>query len=103
MDNNDKIKLLELINKPLCKESIMMLYDSHNIKYEKCELFGDFVQSLYGLVFNTYLADEKNTTINLDKDILKIWSDIFDYEKDKTKYEMDMLIEVYSLLEKSLK
>lgn len=58
----NKSKTLELLNhinnSPMSKENIAFLYSTNSIKYEKCELFGDFVQSLLNLVFDTYMGDE---------------------------------------------
>ena len=59
MDNNNKQRnLLAYINTPMSKESIMMMYDAHNVRFEKCELYNDFVQSLLRLAFDTYMGDE---------------------------------------------
>jgi len=54
----NKENFLAYINNPMSKESVSVLFDSHNIKYEKCELYGDFVQSLLILIFDTYLGDD---------------------------------------------
>lgn len=150
MISNDKgVGLLNYINKPMSKESILVLYAAHNIKYEKCELYSDFVQSLISLIFNTYLGDEittvldqknhfkwcwnKNVTnfklegifVNSQKlykyfydfmfqvfytvpkteveqandNILKLWKYILDYNNNKSKSDVDTLIEVYKLFE----
>ncbi len=56
MDKNRN--LLAYIRNPMSKESIVILYDSHNIRYEKCILYNDFVQSLLLMVFETYMGDE---------------------------------------------
>lgn len=154
MDNNsDKISFLAYIHNPISKESVAIIYASNNIKYEKCELYGDFVQSLLMLAFDTYLGDDIMTTkdqikhfkwcwdkvvsnfreegiyfknIKLynyflefmlevfymydskkqfdytDNGILKIWNDIFSYEKQKTQADIDTLVEIYNIFEKSL-
>lgn len=52
------LELLNYINTPLSKESISLLYATHNIKYEKCELYSDFIQSLIFLIFDTYMGDD---------------------------------------------
>jgi hypothetical protein len=59
MDNNNKHRnFLAYINNPMSKESIIVIYDANNVKFEKCELYSDFVQSLLRLAFDTYLGDE---------------------------------------------
>jgi hypothetical protein len=150
----DRISFLAYINNPMSKESINMLYTSNNIKFEKCELYGDFVQSLLILAFDTYLGDDvtnpeaqvnhfkwcwERNIVNFaeegivfinprlydyflefmlevfysysdkkpfdytDKGLLRIWQDVFDYTKIKTNSDIDTLIEIYSIFEKSLK
>lgn len=151
---NNKQGFLDYINNPISKESIAVLYGSNNIKFEKCELYSDFVQSLLRLAFTTYMGDDvttinqqiehfnwcwnknkenfldegllfdnhklysyflefmlevyytaidKSETISMDKNILKIWYNIFDYNRSKSNSDMDNLIEVYLLFESSLK
>lgn len=150
---NDKWeKLLNYINKPLARETIIDYYTKHNIIYERCELYCDFVLSLVDLIFDTYLGDELmneaerrnhfkwcwNTTVNrftkegiyvdnqklykyfldfmttvwysipkkeynkLTRNINKLWSDILNYNGNKSKSDIDTLIEVYKLFENSV-
>jgi hypothetical protein len=153
MENNKHRNFLAYINNPMSKESIMVIYDANNVKFEKCELYSDFVQSLLRLAFDTYLGDEvtnveeqtnhfkwcwdknrdnfleegiyfqgnklyeyfleymlevfysseKKQTDFTDKTSLKLWFDIFDYNKLKTNSEMDTFIEIYKLMDASLK
>lgn len=152
MDNKNK-KFLDYIKNPMSKESITVIYDANDIKFEKCELYGDFVQSFLILVFDTYMGDdstnqeqqikhfnwcweknvsnfkeegifinsenlknyfleylliifygsEKNDIDYTDNESLRLWKNIFDYTKIKTKSEMDTFIEIYKIFEKSLK
>jgi len=149
MNNN----LLTYLNKPISKDSIFVIYASNNIKYEKCGLYNDFVQSLLMLVFSTYLGDDfmtiedqikhfrwcwnkvidnfkeegiyfKNPKLynyylefmlevfymaeNKEKkdysyeSVLKLWENIFNYDRTKTQADLDTLVEIYNLFEKSL-
>ena len=151
MDKNRN--LLAYMRNPMSRESVLMLYNSHGIKYEKCELFNDFVQSLLLLVFETYMGDEVTVLNNqikhfrwcwvnnvdnfnkegivfespllydyflqymleifyseknkakhshIEENCLDLWSDIFNYNKNKTNADMDMLIEIYRLFEESM-
>lgn len=150
----DRINFLAYINNPMSKESVSVLFAANNIKFERCELYGDFVQSLLMRIFDTYLGDEvmdqdaqtnhfgwcwKKTTDDFakegiiienpklynyflefalevfysykekkqfdytDRGILRIWSQIFDFTKTKTNSDVDTLIEIYNIFEKSLK
>ena len=154
VNKNKTLELLNYINTPMSRESIMVLYNANNITHEKCELYSDFIQSVILIVFDTYMGDDitdmaqrknhfkwcwdknienfkkegigvaslklynyflefmnevyysttnksENTKINAN--ILKLWSYIFDYDNNKSKSDMDTLIEVYKLLEVSIK
>ena len=39
----------------------------------------------------------------MNKNILKIWYNIFDYERPKTNADIDTLIEIYNIFQVSLK
>lgn len=152
--NNKRHNFLDYINTPMSKESIAVLYGANNVKFEKCELYSDFVQSLLRLAFDTYMGDDitsieeqinhfrwcwnknqtnflnegllfdnnklyeyflefmlevyytsvdKNQIENPDKLLLKLWFNIFDYNKVKTHSDIDTLIEIYKIFDKSLK
>ena len=67
MSNDDKNKdFLAYINNPMSKESIIVMYDANNIKFDRCELYGDYVQSLFKLVFETYMGDD---VMNVDSQV----------------------------------
>jgi len=153
MNRFDRISFLAYIHNPMSRESIAVLYDANNIKFEKCELYSDFVQSLLMLIFSTYMGDEftnlddqfkhfewcwdktiknfeeegiffnSNKLYNYflefmlevfysypdksnfeftEKGILRIWNDIFNYTSTKTNSDIDTLIEIYQIFEKSL-
>lgn len=154
MNRYDRLSFLAYINNPMSKESIAVLYDANNIKFDKCELYGDFVQSLLMIIFGTYMGDDitnlddqfihfewcwnknvrnfeeegiffnspklynyflefmlevfysnsdKNAKDFSDVGILRIWKDIFSYTSIKTNSDVDTLIEIYQIFEKSLK
>lgn len=56
--NNKNKKFLDYIKNPMSKESISVIYDANNVRFEKCELYSDFVQSLLLMAFDTYMGDE---------------------------------------------
>ena len=45
-------------NLPLTMDVINIQYSANNIIPERCELYGDFIQSFLNLVFKTYLGDD---------------------------------------------
>ena len=58
INKNKTLELLNYINKPMSRENIAILYTNNDIKYEKCEMFNDFIQSLLMLIFDTYMGDD---------------------------------------------
>ena len=64
-----------------------------NILYE---YFLEFMLEVY------YPITNKNE-ITIDKKISKLWLDIFDYHRIKTNSDIDALVEIYIIFEKSLK
>jgi hypothetical protein len=60
------------------------------------EYFLEFMLEVY------YPITNKNE-IDIDKKISKLWVDIFDYHRTKTNSDVDALIEIYQIFEKSLK
>ena len=156
MDNkNKKRDLLSYIKTPLSENSIAVLYSAHNIRYERCQLYSDFIQSLLLIIFDTYMGDDimsdeekvkhfnwcwnknisnfkkegiifNNTDIGFnyflefilevfysvnDKEskphisvtIRTLWLLLFSYNRTKTRSDIDNLIEIYGILDKSLK
>lgn len=154
MSTNKQLNFLNYINKPMSREGIAIVYSANNIKFERCELYGDFIQSLILLIFDTYLGDKltdgeqqvnhfkwcwnknidnfkkegitleskklydyflgfmlevyypltkKNENPNTHKNILTLWSYLFDYNNQKTNSDIDTFVEVYKMFEKSLK
>ena len=145
-------EFIKYITTPLTKEEMVLLYKANDIKYEKCELYKDFILTLNKLVVETFLGDD---VINSEEDIknhfawcidkvvknFKKENIIFDnphnlreyffnfylelfynvnnkkdmrekldklpnlsfiYSRIKTRSDMDVLLELYRLFEKSL-
>jgi hypothetical protein len=64
---------LDYISKPLSQEKVNEIYRINNIKYERCELYSDFVQSLLLTIFETYLGDEITNEENQIKHFEWCW------------------------------
>ena len=58
MSSDKNRNFLAYINNPMSKESIMVIYDANNVKFDRCELYGDFVHSLLRIAFETYMGDD---------------------------------------------
>ena len=152
-DKNKTIEFLNYIKNPLSETSIAILYDANSVRFDKCQLYSDFVCSLLMLVFDTYLGDvittekqqiehfnwcwdkvvnnfneegirinskklynyflefmlevfynyeDKNVYGYIDNGILKIWYEVFIYDKQKTQADIDTMVEIYKIFEKSI-
>lgn len=149
LSKNKPLEFLDNIKKEMTKETIEIIYNVENIKYEKCELYKDFIQSLVMIMFDTYLGDDitnendrinhfnwcweqniknfKKEKINIksnqlygyfldfmnqtfysssdknEKNMLKMWKYLFDFNANKNKSDIDMMIVIYKMFENSLK
>lgn len=155
MEKRDKtLDFLSYIKTPLSEESVTVLYSANNIRYEKCLLFSDYVQSLLTLIFDTYMGDdftsdedkvnhfkwcwnknidnfkEEGIYFNDSKEgynyflefmmevfykfkdknnrnvpitIRTLWVSVFSFNKLKTRSDMDNFLEIYKILDESLK
>ena len=156
MENiNKTLEFLSYIKSPLSESSIVVLLSANNIKYERSQLYGDFVQSLLHLVFDTYMGDDimsesdrfehfkwcwdknienfkeegicfkdtpeayhyflefthevyysipgKDNKPVIPATICSLWRRLFSYHTTKTRSDVDNFIEVYTILDKSLK
>jgi hypothetical protein len=144
------------MSQPVPKEDVLIWFNIHNLNYEKIELYGDFMKSLYFIISDTYLGeDEQETRIvmsdedkgihfewcwkklldNFDRESIKFKSegghkdyfksffmdsfydtsqkklkvaipnfieDVFNVEKPFTKGDLEILTELYVMLEKNI-
>ncbi len=99
---------LPYIHTPMSKESIMLIYESNKINFNKCELYGDFVESLLLLIFDTYLGDESTSLKEQKNHFIWCWKknlENFSLENIKFNdtnifdYFLEFMFEVYYTLE----
>lgn len=92
----DKSSFLAYINNPMSKESISILYDANNIKYDRCELYSDFVQSLLILLFDTYMGDEITDLDNQFKHFEWCWAkNVSNFKKEGIRIDNDRLYDYF--------
>ena len=71
------------VNNLMSKESISLIYDANNVKYDKCQLYGDFVMSLIKLIYNTYLGDDVTDEEDRKKHFEWCWKkNVSNFEKE---------------------
>ena len=106
MENIDKInKLLTNLTKILSKEATDLIYSSNNIKYDRVNLYNDFIQSLILIIFDTYMGDDFTTQENRIEHFKWCWKKnienfknegiSFNNTLDLYDYFMVFLFEVY--------
>jgi hypothetical protein len=86
--NKNNSSFLDYINKPMSLEDIRVAYSTNNIYFEKCELYGDFVQSLLLVVFDTYLGDDVLNYDNQFKHFEWCWNKVVkDFELEGVRID----------------
>ena len=108
-ESNKRHNFLEYINTPMSKESVNMIFNINNIKFEKCVLYSDFVQSLLRLAFDTYLGDDVTSVEQQlnhfkwcwGKNLNNFFSEglLFD-SPNLYNYFLEFMLEVYYTIEK---
>jgi hypothetical protein len=110
MGNRDKtLDFLSYIKNNLSEHTLIMLYDANKVRFDRCQLYSDFVCSLLLIVFDTYMGDEytdkeqRITHFNWcwDKNInnFKEENIIFKSIEELKDYFKEFLIEVYYNIE----
>ena len=89
----------------LSKDNIKVLYKVNNIEYELCSLFNDYVQSLFALIFDTYMGDDFTPKLDRLKHFSWCWLKnndnfkkegiIFEYNEETYIYFLDFINEIY--------
>ena len=82
-----------------CWDKIIKNFEEEGIYFKSVKLYNYFLEFMLE-VFYTY--DGKKLYDYTDNGILKIWNDIFIYDKQKTQADVDTLVEIYNIFEKSL-
>ena len=94
--NEKHRNFLTYINKPMSRESITMVYDANNVKFERCELYNDFTQSLLRIVFETYMGDEITDSIGKLKHFNWCWDkNTKNFKREGIIFEGDKLYEYF--------
>ena len=104
LDKKKTLELLSYITTPMSSESIKVLYMAHNIRYEKCQLYNDFIHSLIILIFDTYLGDDIMSEDDQRNHFKWCWNkNVENFKKEGiylesfklSRYFLDFMLEVY--------
>ncbi len=74
-------------------------FESENILFRNKNLYNYFLE----FSFEVFYSNKDKTKKDFELGILNIWNDLFNYNKIKTNSDVDALIEIYSLMDISIK
>ena len=83
-----------------CWEKNLSNFKNEGINLGSSKLYNYFLEFLLEVY---YTSIDKNDNNELDKNLLKLWKNIFNFNSAKTQSDIDTLIEIYLIFEKSLK
>lgn len=93
-DNTQKIKHFNW-----CWNQTIKSFKEENIDFSRNQ---ELYEYFFNFIIETfYLAERKSDKLHLN--LLKLWSHIFGFTQSKTHSDIDSLIEVYQLFDKSIK
>jgi len=97
MDRMKAIQFLKYIGTPLTKEEMMLLYKANNIKYDRCELYRDFIATLNMFIVNTYLGDDvMESDIDIKKHFLWCYNKVVgDFIKEGIPFKKSNDLKLY--------
>ena len=90
-------EFIKYITNPLTVEEMQLLYKANDVKYDKCELYRDFIDTLNKLVTETFLGDD---VINSEEDIKNhfdwcIEKVFFNFKKENIIFEDTLNVKEY--------
>lgn len=98
-------KFLNYLNKTLDMKTIELIYDSNQITLERCDLYKDFITSLFTVVFETYMGDSYTNKEDRVKHFKWCWDKninsfidegiIFGHSDELYEYFLNFIVEVY--------
>jgi hypothetical protein len=86
--NRNKLEFMSYITTPLSDDSITILYSTNNVKFDRVNLYLDFVLSLLHIVFDTYLGDDITNNKQQMKHFDWCWEkNINNFKKESIAFE----------------
>lgn len=82
-----------------CWDKTLNNFKDEGFLFQNKNLYSYFLE----FCFEVFYSNKDKSKIAFESGILKIWDDLFNYSKIKTNSDVDALVEIYSLMEITLK
>ena len=94
--NKNKLRFMNYITSPLSDDSVTILYSTNNVKFDRVNLYLDFVISLFNVVFDTYLGDDITNQSQQKKHFEWCWDKtIENFKKEDIDFKDNMDLKLY--------
>lgn len=95
-DNNQRVEHFNW-----CWEENLLNFNKQGFIFDDLTELQDYFKEFMVEVY--YSVENKEEKLFINDNLLSLWDFIFDFEKPKSRSDIDSFIEIYSLMEKSLK
>jgi hypothetical protein len=82
-----------------CWEKTLESFKGEGFLFNNLNLYNYFLEFSFEVFYINKDKDKKE----FNQGVLKIWEDLFNYNKTKTNSDVDALVEIYSLMDNTLK
>lgn len=82
-----------------CWEKTLESFKGEGFLFNNLNLYNYFLEFSFEVFYTNKDKDKKE----FNQGVLKIWEDLFNYNKTKTNSDVDALVEIYSLMDYTLK
>lgn len=99
MDINSRVyRFLREIGEPVNSEFVEEYYETYNLKYEKVDLYRDYILSLFDIVIETYLGDDITNEIQRVKHFKWCWDkNVDNFKKEGIILDSNDLYEYFKI------
>jgi hypothetical protein len=74
-------------------------FKNEGFNFDEITLYSYFLE----FSFEVFYSNKEKNKIDFYNGLIKIWEDLFNYNKTKTNSDLDALVEIYLLMEKAIK
>lgn len=82
-----------------CWDKTLKNFEAEGIPFKNVDLYDYFLE----FTLEVFYSNKDKTKKGFETGILNIWGELFNYNKIKTNSDVDALVEIYSLMDSSIK